>query len=87
MVQISATGNLMLPELEEKESFKPTDDPEFFAEWCEALPELSDEEKRYLDQVQQEYFDQTRNGQISEGFLVSARVGNDDGFENYSVAR
>ncbi|MBD2057859.1 type I restriction endonuclease subunit R [Oculatella sp. FACHB-28] len=69
MVQSLAISNLTLPELEEKQNLKLTDDPEFFAEWHEALPELSDEEKRYLEQVQQEYFDQTRMGQISEGLI------------------
>jgi hypothetical protein len=69
MVQSLAISNLTLPELEEKKSLKLADDPNFFTECHEVLPTLSDEEKRYLDQVQQEYFDQTRNGQISEGLI------------------
>jgi hypothetical protein len=69
MVQALAISNLTLPELEEKKGLKLTDDSSFFAEWREALLALSDEEKRYLDQVQQEYFDQTRTGQISEGLI------------------
>jgi hypothetical protein len=69
MVQSFAISNLTLPELEEKQNLKLTDEPDFFTEWREALPAISDDEKRYLDQVQQEYFDQTRNGQISEGLI------------------
>lgn len=69
MVQSLAIGNLTLPELEEKKHLKLTADPDFFTEWHQDLPELRNEEKRYLDQVQQEYFDQTRNGQISEGLV------------------
>jgi hypothetical protein len=69
MVQSFAISNLTLPELEEKQNLKLTDEPDFFTEWREALHAISDDEKRYLDQVQQEYFDQTRNGQISEGLI------------------
>ena len=69
MVQSAAIGNLTLPELEEKQHLKLTEDPTFFTEWCQNLPELSVEETHYLDQVQREYFDQTRNGQISEGLV------------------
>jgi len=69
MVQSLAISNLTLPQLEEAKHLKLADDPDFFTEWRQQLPDLNDEETRYLDQVQREYFDQTRNGQISEGLV------------------
>lgn len=69
MVQSIAIGNPTLPELEETKQLKLTDNPDFFPEWHQNLPNLNDEETRYLDQVQREYFDQTRSGQISEGLI------------------
>lgn len=69
MVHSIAIGNLTLPELEETKHLKLTDNPNFFPEWHQNLPDLNDEETRYLDQVQREYFDQTRSGQISEGLI------------------
>ena len=69
MVQSIAIGNLTLPELEETKHLKLTDNADFFPEWHQNLPDLNDEETRYLDQVQREYFDQTRSGKISEGLI------------------
>jgi len=69
MVQSIAISSLTLPELEEKKHLRLANDPNFFTEWCQNLPDLSDEDERYLDQVQREYFDQTRSGQISEGLI------------------
>jgi hypothetical protein len=69
MVRSLAISTLTLPDLEEAKNLKLADDPTFFREWREPLPELNDEEKRYLDQVQGEYFDQTRNGQLSKGLI------------------
>ncbi len=69
MVQSIAIGNLTLPELEATKQLKLADAPNFFTEWHQNLPALNDEETRYLDQVQREYFDQTRSGQISEGLI------------------
>jgi len=69
MVQSIAIGNLTLPELEETKHLKLADAPDFFTEWHQELPVLNNEETRYLDQVQREYFDQTRSGQISEGLI------------------
>ncbi|MEO0537446.1 MAG: type I restriction endonuclease subunit R [Cyanobacteria bacterium P01_A01_bin.123] len=69
MVQSIAISNLTLPELAEARNLRLTSDPRFFSEWQTELPELSPEETHYLDQVQQEYFDQTRSGSISEGLI------------------
>lgn len=69
MVQSIAISQLTLPQLVETQQLQLADDPNFFTEWRSPLPDLNDEEMRYLDQVQREYFDQTRNGQISEGLI------------------
>jgi hypothetical protein len=69
MVQSIAISSLTLPELEETKHLRLAHDPDFFTEWCQNLPDLSDEDERYLDQVQREYFDQIRSGQISEGLI------------------
>lgn len=69
MVRSIPISQLTLPELEETKNLSLAEDPNFFSEWREALPHLADEDRRYLDQVQQEYFDQTRSGQISEGLI------------------
>ncbi|PSN11024.1 restriction endonuclease subunit R [filamentous cyanobacterium CCT1] len=69
MVQGLAISSLTLPELEEAKHLRLTDDPNFFTEWHQNLPDLSDEEMHYLDQVQREFFDQVRGGQISEGLI------------------
>ncbi len=69
MVRSLAISTLTLPQLEVDKNLKLADEPTFFAEWRESLPELSAEEKGYLDQVQREYFDQTRNGRLSEGLI------------------
>jgi hypothetical protein len=69
MVKSLAISTLTLPELEAGKNLKLTDNSTFFTEWREPLPELEDEEKRYLDQVQAEYFDQARNGRLAEGLI------------------
>jgi hypothetical protein len=69
MVSSLAISSLTLPELEAAKNLKLADHPTFFPEWREPLPALKDGEKHYLDQVQAEYFDQTRNGRLSEGLI------------------
>jgi hypothetical protein len=58
-----------LVKLIEKTALQLIDEPEFFPEWRSPLPELSSEEKGLLDQVQSNYFDQTRRGGLSEGLV------------------
>ncbi len=69
MVNAIAIGSLTLPELIEKRQLQLVDDPQFFWEWRSPLPELSIDEKYFLDQVQQDYFDQSRKGKVSEGLM------------------
>jgi hypothetical protein len=64
-----AIGSLTLLDLIDKQSLQLIDEPEFFPEWRSPLPELSSEEKGLLDQVQSNYFDQTRRGGLSEGLV------------------
>ncbi|OLP16549.1 hypothetical protein BST81_20330 [Leptolyngbya sp. 'hensonii'] len=69
MVNTIAIGSLTLPDLIEKQQLQLTDDPQFFPEWRLPLPDLGEDEKQFLDRVQQDYFDQTRQGRVSEGLV------------------
>jgi hypothetical protein len=69
MVNTVAIGNLTLPDLVEKQHLQLIDDRIFFPEWQMPLPELNLEEMKFLDRVQQDYFDQMKRGRISEGLV------------------
>lgn len=69
MVNTVAIGNLTLSDLIEKQNLTLTDDPHFFPECRAPLPNLSAEEIHYLNLVEQDYFDQTRRGRVSEGLV------------------
>jgi hypothetical protein len=69
MVKTIAIGSLTLLDLMDKQQLQLVDEPEFFPEWRSPLPDLSPEEKALLDQVQSNYFDQTRRGGLSEGLV------------------
>jgi hypothetical protein len=45
------------------------DSPEFFPEWRPPLPAISDDDRSFLAQVQQNYFDQAKRGTVSEGLV------------------
>lgn len=44
-----------------------TDDPEFFGEWQQNLPELSDRQKLELERLKRRYLNYIEDGEISEG--------------------
>ena len=44
-----------IPEVETKFQLQSTENPTFFREWQERLPELSDEAKKSLDRVKSEF--------------------------------
>ncbi|MGK7923352.1 MAG: restriction endonuclease subunit R, partial [Trichodesmium sp.] len=56
MVENIQAQNIELYQLQEKFDLQRTNDDQFFPEWQENLPELSDEDKRALDEVKKDYF-------------------------------
>ena len=69
MSKTIAIGRLTLPEILETRSLRLAEDPQFFEEWQCIEPDLSTEDAHFLDRVQQDYFDQIRQGQLSEGLI------------------
>lgn len=55
MVQVVQAKNLTLAQLIEQFELQRSDDAQFFKEWREDLPELSDTEKQVLDDVKASY--------------------------------
>lgn len=55
MVQTIQARNVILHDLKEKFGLERTDDPNFFREWQDDLPELTDSEKQALDEVKGDY--------------------------------
>jgi hypothetical protein len=64
-----AIGSLSLPDLIEQKQLQLVDTPDFFPEWRLPLPAITDEEKLFLGQVQRNYFDQAKRGNVSEGLV------------------
>lgn len=60
MVENIQAQNIELYQLQEKFGLQPTDDDQFFREWQDNLPELSDQEKWELDEVKKDYFHLSR---------------------------
>ncbi len=65
MVQIIQAKDISIYELEEKFGLQSTD-KDFFTEWTDNLPSLTDIEKQSLKRVQSNYFNLTRRRLISE---------------------
>lgn len=55
MIETIQTRNVILHDLKEKFGLERTDDPNFFREWQDDLPELTDAEKQALDEVKADY--------------------------------
>lgn len=55
MVQVIQASNLELPQVEEKFNLSQSWDLQFFSEWQENLPELSDFERQWLDQIRLDF--------------------------------
>jgi hypothetical protein len=56
-----------LNEAHTKLGISPSPDPNFFGEWRETFPELTDAEKTRLDRLKQRYFYYADSGAITEG--------------------
>lgn len=65
-----------LDQLEDKFHLAEADDDQFFTEWFEGLPELTDSEKAALDQVKRRYHYHRKDGPLAEGAvqLVVAKL-------------
>lgn len=55
MVQTISAKDINLLQLQHQFSLERSDDPQFFSEWQDALPELSESEQTSLDEVKQDY--------------------------------
>lgn len=55
MVQIIQASELTLYEIEEKFNLQMVEDEEFFPEWQEDLPEVTEVEKQWLDRVKADF--------------------------------
>jgi hypothetical protein len=56
-----------LNQAEAQFKFQRTTDPQFFPEWTEALPELTDQEQQTLDRIKTTYLYQRADGVLAEG--------------------
>ncbi|MEO1433804.1 MAG: type I restriction endonuclease subunit R [Cyanobacteria bacterium J06633_8] len=66
MLQTIQAKDISLYELEEKFDLQVSIDSEFFTEWKDNLPSLTDIDKQSLKRVQNNYFNLTRRRLISE---------------------
>ncbi|MEA5592792.1 type I restriction endonuclease [Rivularia sp. UHCC 0363] len=66
MMQIIQARDISIYELEEKFGLRLSTDTDFFTEWTNNLPSLTDIEKQSLKRVQSNYFNLTRRRLISE---------------------
>lgn len=67
MVQtIAISENTTLKYLRENFNLQRTQDSQFFPEWREDLPEITDSEKALLDRIQSRYFYQLDEGSLLE---------------------
>ncbi len=64
-----AKAILHFRDLQEKLGLHRTDNPEFFSEWREPLPPLTDQEISALNRLAQRYLAYLEEGEVSEGTL------------------
>ena len=71
MVQSFAITNAITSfrDVQEKFNLNPSADPQFFLEWLESLPELTETEKTVLDRLRNRYFFYAEDGAITEGTI------------------
>ncbi|MEM7557101.1 MAG: restriction endonuclease subunit R [Cyanobacteria bacterium P01_A01_bin.84] len=66
MIQIIQAEKVKLYDLEKNFQLKLSEDKNFFSEWKEDLPELSEIEKQQLDQVKASYFNLTKRSMLED---------------------
>ena len=66
MVQVIQAQNINIVYLEEKFGLRLTESDQFFTEWLDNLPGITDLEKQYLDRVKTNYLSLVKRRPISE---------------------
>lgn len=67
MIQtISISENITLKELREKFNLQRIDERDFFTEWFENLPDITDSDQQFLDRVKNRYFYLLDDGSLLE---------------------
>lgn len=59
-----------IAEAESRFNLRRTEDEQFFLEWCEDLPPLTEAEKSYLDLVRHRYLYHRADGSLTEGTVT-----------------
>ncbi|MEP6515360.1 type I restriction endonuclease [Microcoleus vaginatus] len=66
MTQSIQAKTLTLHDVKTKFNFQLCEDEQFFREWIDDLPEITDEEKRYLDKVKAGYINSADHSMIED---------------------
>ncbi|MDZ8023384.1 MAG: restriction endonuclease subunit R [Nostoc sp. DcaGUA01] len=66
MVQVIQAQNITLAYLKKKFALHKSEDEQFFPEWFDYLPEISELEKQYLDRVKNNYLNVLENAPLLE---------------------
>lgn len=66
MVQTIQARDISLYDLEEKFGLELITDPDFFTEWVENLPTLTNDEKLALERIKSNYLNLTKRRPMSE---------------------
>ncbi|MFN6495891.1 MAG: type I restriction endonuclease [Nostoc sp. DedQUE01] len=66
MVQVIQAQNVTLAYLKKKFALQQSEDEQFFTEWLNNLPEISELEKQYLDRVKTNYLNVLENAPLLE---------------------
>ncbi|WP_414568087.1 type I restriction endonuclease [Nostoc sp. CCY 9925] len=67
MVQVIQAQNVTLAYLKKKFALQQSEDEQFFTEWVNNFPEISELEKQYLDRVKTNYLNVLENAPLLEG--------------------
>ncbi len=66
MIQVIQAQNVTLAYLRKKFALYKSEDEQFFTEWFDYIPEISELEKQYLDRVKNNYFNVFENAPLLE---------------------
>ncbi|MGI2905296.1 type I restriction endonuclease subunit R [Tolypothrix sp. VBCCA 56010] len=88
MVQKTAITDIFksLAEVESRFGIRRTEDEQFFGEWYENLPQITDEEKASLDVIRRRYLYHLADGNLTEGtvtLLIGSPILEKAGFYDY----
>jgi len=66
MIQVIQAQNITLAYLKQKFALHKSEDEQFFTEWFDYIPEISELEKQYLDRVKNNYLNVLENAPLLE---------------------